>query len=258
MKIHFFRVTVNFFLLLFCLSFAHADDQQLAKVKEQVVSSWGIKITGDTTPLVINIKDITQVKEKEFELLATYGQIGGGQGGLKEALFVLSEKGSRISFTTQSNNKVEAVMISETTFQGTFTNAKGVSREVVMTKSPKEHVVLAKAVIDTKEAGEKSVVMPEKISGRWKNNRTGYGQAFSMEKISVSGTSFSAKFTQWFDSSCVARSIPVTGEMKNGKVIFSFKPPCYDLIAVVTLDFVSSTGTYKFGNGEVVGSYEFN
>ena len=256
MKTHFLREAVTFLFLSFGLSFAHADDQQLAKAKEQVVSSWRIKITGDTTPLVINIKDVIQVKEKEFELMATYGQIGGGQGGLKEAFFVLSEKESRISFTTQSNNKVEAVMISNTTFQGTFTNSKGVSREVVMTKSSEEHVASAKTVIDPKEADEKNVVIPEKISGRWKNNKTGYGQSFSVEKIVVSGTSFTGNFTQWFDSSCVVRSIPIRGEIKKGVVTFDFTPPCYPT-ATVKLDFMSSTGIYKFGNGGVVGSYEF-
>jgi hypothetical protein len=255
MKFNSKLISVLFFL--FSISFAHAQDTELAKVKELFFASWAFDIKADDKPRMLKIKEITQVGDKKFELSADYGLLFAGSGPISGVTLTSDDKGYRLTFTTQANSRVDVYFFtSEKNFKGTFSPAKGASQEIVMTKVTDEYLVSLKATIAAKEAAANNFVMPEKISGRWKNNRTGYGQAFSMDKIVVSGARFTANFTQWFDSSCVARSVTVNGEIKKGVATFDFTPPCYSTVTVV-LDFVSSTGVYKFGNGGVVGSYEF-
>lgn len=264
---HFLKA-IAVLIFTFSVSFAQAQDAELSKVKELIGGNWIllVKINGKLEPRLLKIKNVIQVNEKNFEVDATYGQVGG-QGPIKEGSLSVVDKGYRLTFTNQSNSRFETLFTSEKNFKGSISSPQG-SQDIVMFKASEEDTASPKAVIEAmqinnasaktepKEAASINVVIPEKISGRWKNNRTGYSQSFSVEKIVVSGTNFTANFTQWFDSSCATRSEPVTGQIKNGAVTFTFKPPCYDPITT-TIDFVSSTGTYKFGNGGVVGSYEF-
>lgn len=207
------------FLVPVNTSFAQSTSTDLSQLQEQLISPWVATVEGEAKERALKIKSVTSKPEGGFVLDIIYGFIGENQGPLQADLNP-QEQGVKILFVTQSKSRVEATLDTDGIFKGTFTDSKGVVKNLKMSKTSEEGLKLKSDAFLAEKMARPATDVPESCAsffGGWKATWSGVYGTQSLWVINIKADC-KAKYSYKGSSS---DDIPTTFkvvEIKQGKL----------------------------------------